>query len=315
MKDNGLNLTKERSRGYPAHTITDAEYTDDIPLLAPTPFQAETLLYSLERAVAGIGLHVNADKIGYVCFNQRGEISSLICNSLKLMDKLTKLGSSVSSSEIDINARLAKSWAAIYKPSVIWKSDLSDTIKPSFFQAGVVSILPYGCTTWTLTKRIMKKLDGNYTRMLRAKFNKSWRQHHTKQQLYGHLLPITKNNKVRRTRHAGHCWRRRGELRGELQWTPSLGRAKTRWTARTYILQLCVNTGCSLEDLPGMMDDREGWRQWVREIYSWSATWWWMMTKKTLKILNSKYLSLQFIHLLQKGIFSGVKHVRMFWKW
>ena len=75
-------------------------------------------------------------------------------------------------------------------------------MKRSFFQAAVVSILQYGCTTWTITKRLEKKLDGNYTRMLRAILNKSWRQHHAKDQIYGHLPPITKTIQVRRTRHA-----------------------------------------------------------------------------------------------------------------
>ena len=87
---------------------------------------------------------------------------------------------------------------------VLWKSDLTDKMKRSFFQAAVVSILLYGCTTWTLTKRLEKKLDGNYTRTLRAVMNKSWRQHSTRHQLYGHLPPITKTIQVRRTRHAGH---------------------------------------------------------------------------------------------------------------
>ncbi len=58
--------------------------------------------------------------------------------------------------------RLAKAWTAIDRLSVIWKSDLTDKIKPSFFQAVVVSILLYRCTTWMLTKRTEKKLDGNY---------------------------------------------------------------------------------------------------------------------------------------------------------
>ena len=87
-------------------------------------------------------------------------------------------------------------------------------MKRSFFQAAVVSILLYGCTTygWTLTKRMEKKLDGNYTRMLRAILNKSCRQHPTKPQLYDHLPPITKTIQARRTRHAGHCWRNKDEL-------------------------------------------------------------------------------------------------------
>ena len=100
----------------------------------------------------------------------------------------------------------------------------------------LTSILLYGCTTWTLTKRLEKKLDGNYTRMLRAILNKSWRQHPTRHQLYGHLPPITKTIQVRRTRHAGHCWRSRDELiRDVLLWTPTHGRAKAGRPARTYI--------------------------------------------------------------------------------
>ena len=100
-------------------------------------------------------------------------------------------------------------------------------MKRSFFQAAVVSILLCGCTTWTLTKRMEKKLDGNPTRMLRAISNKPGRQHPPKQQLYGHLPPITKTIKVRRTRHAGHCWRSRDKLMSDvLLWTPSHGKQK-----------------------------------------------------------------------------------------
>ena len=207
IRENGFELTKKRSRRYPAKTITDTDYADDIVILANTPNQAKTLLHSLERATAGIGLHVNAHKTEYMCYNQTGDISTLDGTPLKLVDKFTYLGSSVSSTEKDIDTRLMKAWTAINRLSIIWKSDLTDKMKRSFFQAAVVSILLYGCTTCTLTKRLEKKLDGNYTRMLRAILNKSWRQHPTKHQLYGHLPPITKTILVRRSRHAGHCWR------------------------------------------------------------------------------------------------------------
>ena len=121
--------------------------------------------------------------------------------------------------------RLTKAWTAISRLSFIWKSDLTDKMKHSFFQAAVVSILLYGCTTWTLTKRLEKKLDGNYTRMLRAILNKSWWQHTTRHQLYGHLPPIMKTIQARRTRHAGHCWRSRDKLISDvLLWTPTYGR-------------------------------------------------------------------------------------------
>ena len=149
-------------------------------------------------------------------------------------------------------------------------------LKRSFFQAAVVSILLYRCTTWTLTKRPKKKLDGNYTRMLRAILNKSWRQHPTRHQLYGHLPPITKTIQVRRTRHAGHCWRSKDELISDvLLWTPAYGQAKEGWPARTYIQQSCEDMGRSPEDLPEAMNNREKWRERVRDIRVSGTTWWW----------------------------------------
>ena len=150
-------------------------------------------------------------------------------------------------------------------------------MKRSLFQAAVMSILLYGCTTWTLTKRMEKKLDGYYTRILRAILNKSWKQNPTKQQLYGHLPPITKTIQIRRTRHAEHCWRIRDELISNiLLWTPLYEWAKAGRRAKTYRQHLCADKGCSLEDLPGAMDDREGWREKVRDICACSATWWWL---------------------------------------
>ena len=275
IKENSFELTKKRSRRNPAKTITDADYADDIAILANTPEQAETQLHSLERAAAGIGLDVNAHKTEYMCYNQTGDISTLDGTPLKLVDKFTYLGSSVSSTEKDIDMRLTMAWAAINRLSIIWKSDVTDKMKRSFFQTAVVSILLYGCTIRTLTKRLEKKLDGNYTRMLRAILNKSWRQHPTRHQLYGHLPPRTKTIQARRSRHAGHCWRSRDELISDvLLWTPSYGRAKAGRPARTYIQQLCEDTGCSSEDLPEAMNDREKWREKVRDIRASGSTRW-----------------------------------------
>ena len=146
MKENGFKLPKEKSRKYPTQTNTDTDYANDIALLANAPAQAKTLLRCLERAAAGIGLHLNAHKTEYTCFNQRGNISTLNGSSLKLVDKFTFLESCVSSTETDISMRLAKAWTAFDRVSVLWKSDLTDKMKHGFFQVAVVSLLLSGCT-------------------------------------------------------------------------------------------------------------------------------------------------------------------------
>ena len=173
------------------------------------------ILHSLEQAAAGIGLHFKTHKTEYICFNQTGDISTRDGSSLKLVDKFTYLGSSVSSTKKDIDTWLTKAWIAIDKLSIIWKSDLTDKMKRSFFQAEVVSILLYGCSTWTLTKRLEKKLDAT----------------------------------------SQECC--------EQYWT-------------------------SPGDLPEAINDREKWRERVRDIRAGGTTWWrwWFFSKTILAILG-----------------------------
>ena len=119
--------------------------------------------------------------------------------------------------------------------------------------------------------------------MLRAILNKSWRQHPTRHQLYCQLPPVTKTIQVRLTRHAGHCWKSKDELISDvLLWTPAYGQAKAGRPARTYIQQLCEDTGWSPEDLPEVMNDREKWRERVRDICASGMTswWWWYIYKR-----------------------------------
>ena len=101
--------------------------------------------------------------------------------------------------------------------------------------------------------------------------------------MYGHLPPITKTIKIRRATHVGHCWRSRDELISNvLLWTPSRGRAKAGRPARTLIQQLCVDTGCSPEDLPEAMDD---WERVVREGQGYPCWWHDMMMMMMMMIV------------------------------
>ena len=170
-----------------------------------------------------------------------------ILTLMNVVDKFTHLSSSVSSTESDVHIRLAKAWTAIDMLSIIRKSDLSDKIKRDFFQTMAVSILLYGWTTWTLTKRI----DGNYTRILRAILNKSWKQYPHETTVVQPLTSHLKNIEVRRTRREGHWWRSQDKLISDvLLWTPTNGHDSKNLF--TY-----ADTECSWEDLPGAMDDRE----------------------------------------------------------
>ena len=132
---------------YSTQTTTDVDYADDIALLANTSTQDKSLLHNLERVAGGISHYVNADKIEYMCVYPSGEIYTLRGGSLKLVDKFNYHISSVLSTENDVNTWLARALAAINRLSVIWKADLMDKIKLSFFQAVVVSVLLYGYTT------------------------------------------------------------------------------------------------------------------------------------------------------------------------
>ena len=169
MKENVYKQTKERSRRHSAQRCRPRRWQRFWQMHTPI---AETPLHSLERAAADIGLHVNAHNTVYMSFNQTGGITTRNGSSLKLVDKFTYLWSSVSLTETDINTRLAKAWTAIDRLSVIWKSDLIKWNTGSYKQR-VMSILLYGCTTWTLHKGMEKNLDGNYTRMLQVILNKS----------------------------------------------------------------------------------------------------------------------------------------------
>ena len=133
--------------------------------------------------------------------------------------------------------------------------------------------------------------------------NKSWRQHPTRHQLYGHLSPITKTIQVRRTRHARHCWRSRDELISDvLLWTPTYGRAKAGRPARTYVQQLCEDMGCSPEDLSRAMNDREKWRERVRDIRASGTTrwWWWCIAIDCLHTHGFKYCDYRAVRIRKR---------------
>ena len=266
-KELGFTLKKWQNRRHPAETITDIYYADDLALLSDTINDANDLLHHLERAAKGIGLNVNVKKTEYISYNQQGNIKSLAGKDIKSVEEFTYLGSSITSSQKDIDIRVGKAWGAIKNLNSIWKSTLPINLKRDFFRATVETVLLYGSTTWTLTKKLEKKINGTYTRMLRVCLNILWNQHPTKKLLYGNLPPVTETIKERRLRFAGHCHRSKEELAGiTLLWQPMHGYTTVGRPYRTYIDQLTDDTGHLLEELPTAMQNRDGWKKMVTRI-------------------------------------------------
>jgi exonuclease III len=263
----GFTLQKARSSRYPAKTITDVDYADDLALLSDTISDANRLLHLIETAASEIGLHINAGKTEYISYNQQGVILSKNNKTIKSVNEFVYLGSNIQSTERDIEIRKAKAWAALDSLSTVWKSTLSEKLKKQFFRATVESVLLYGSTTWTLTKQQESSLDGTYTRMLRAALNVSWKRHPTNQRLYGNTPRVTDTIRDRRLRLAGHLWRNKAEMASDiLLWNPSHGKRSAGRPYRTFIDQLSDDIGLHASLLPAAMSDRDIWRDMVTSI-------------------------------------------------
>ena len=192
---------------------------------------------------------------------------------VKVVDNFTYLGSEIASTQKDVNCRIGKAWTALNKLDLIWKSSLPQNLKRRFFQATVESVLLYGSSAWTLTKHLEARLSGTYTRMLRAVLNISWKEHPTKQTLYGKLPPIIKTIKERRLRFAGHCWRAKQEIVSDvLFWNPRHGKRKRGRPEINYLDNLRDDIELSEEDLKMGMLDREWWKRRVDE-FRLTSTW------------------------------------------
>ena len=179
----------------------------------------------------------------------------------KLKNSFTYLESSISSTEFDISMSLAKARTATNRLSIIWKSNQFDKIKMQFLPSCNYA----SSTVWIhhtdADETQWGDLDGTAQECNELYWtNPGGSIAATSQQLFGHLPPISKTFQIKRTRHAGHCWRRKDALISDvLLWTLSHGRASVNRSARSYLEQLCTDTICSLEDLPEAMNDREEW--------------------------------------------------------
>ena len=130
----GFTLAKRKSKRYPAMKITNADYADDLAVLADVLKDATFLLHSIERTAKEIGFYLNADKTEFICFNQDASerMKSLDGEKLKQVEDFKYLGSYIASTEHDVNIRLGKAWNALNELDKIWKSNLTDNLKRKY---------------------------------------------------------------------------------------------------------------------------------------------------------------------------------------
>lgn len=195
----GFTITPRRSRRYTAETLTDLDYAVQ---------QAEELLNRVELECAMGGLRLNAKITEVITYNIPQEHSPLTTIGgavLKEVKDFKYLGARVNSTEQDIKMSKALAWRAHSGMTSVWKSNLPQHIKISFFSATVESVLLYGCECWTLTPSLQKSLDRRDTKMLRVALNVKQDEHITNNRLYGGLPSLSEELAVGRMRLAGHC--------------------------------------------------------------------------------------------------------------
>ena len=162
---------------------------------------------------------------------------------------------------------VGSAWSALNKMMKVWKSNLKNHLKVGFFRATVESVLLYGAECWTMTGKMRNRLDGTYTRMLRAVLGVSWKEHKTNKELYGNLPKITDTLMIRRLRFIGHCWRKKDEVISDLLlWEPKHGARKRGRPATTYVDQLRNDTGLSIAELKNIMGNRKEWMKLVNGV-------------------------------------------------
>ena len=263
--EKGLQLHARRSSRHPAQHLTDLDFADDLAITTESVKDAESLLQSLEKAAALVGLHCNEAKTEFITTSiDVPELKSSSGVSIKQVQDFKYLGAYIIESPKDFRTRKALAWDACNKLDKIWCSNINNNIKVQLFTSLIEPILTYGAETWTLTTKLQKRMDGTYTNLLRRAQNIHWSEHATKQRIYGKLEPISKRLCKKRLPFAGHCHRATNEVISSLLlWRPT---GIVHSHKLTYVDSITRDTGIPLAELGTAMTNREVWKNVVQCI-------------------------------------------------
>lgn len=259
-KEKGIKIKAPlRTRGKGLF-LTDLDFADDLALVAETIQNLEDLLHSLETSASQVGLYCNEGKTEFISSSANTPIlTSLQGVNIKSVKDFKYLGSYINNSESDFKTRKCLAWKACNKLNKIWNSNISNKLKVQTFKSLVEPILLYGSETWTMTKTMLKSLDGCYTNLLKRVQNLDWRNHPTLQEIYNGLPTISTVLTSRMLTFSGHCFRSKQEIISDLLlWCPA---GPKRLRKHTFLDILKRTTGLEFGELETAMVDRELWRE------------------------------------------------------
>ena len=203
----------------------------------------------------------------YMTFNQNSsKLTTINKKYIKLTNDFLYLGLWICFNEKDVDIRIGKAWVALQKLNTTWNSNLPKNLKLAFFHTTVSSVLLYGSSTWTLTKKLETKLNGYYTKMLSAVNNVKWPHRISNNVLDDNVPKITNTIATQRVSFAGHCFRSKEVIHKLILWEPRCGKNTRRRPARNFINQLTDDTNLDKEDLETIMNDGEYWKNKVMEV-------------------------------------------------
>lgn len=252
--------------------VCNLRFADDIDLLAGSNEELQHLTDRLNVSAAAFGMEISTSKSKIMVNTVRGSHAYITINgeALEEVKKFKYLGAVIASdgtSIHEIKSRMATATAAMSKLHPIWRSKISSHIKLKLYKSLVVSILLYGCESWTLTAESENKIQAFETKSFRKILGISYKDHVTNKEvirqiesLTGPQEPLLATVKRRKLTWFGHAIRHDSLsntiIQGTIEGCRKRGRQRKRWSDN-----IKEWTQMSTDDLLRTARDRTAWRR------------------------------------------------------
>jgi hypothetical protein len=271
--EHGFITNTRQSSRYPATTIHDLDFADDIALLENTLDRAQMQLITTAKRANEVGLQVNIKKTQALT-NQNTNNRSIQLNGqdIEWVDNFKYLGSMMLSSTTDIKVRKGQAWKAFWKMKNIWKSTtIPIHLKINIFKASCLSILLYGCESWIITNKLETTLNSFATSCYRIMLHIKRLDKISNNTIYEKAKqePLVQAVQRRQLRFIGHCLRRNPNefINTYALYTPKSGhgkrkRGRPRLNYPDYVARLINNDEPpTIDEIRKTAADRKGWHK------------------------------------------------------